>query len=176
MNKQHWNISQKDSSIYFKVKYLQISTIKGIFQKFRGNVFTDQYFSEPEVHLALDSASLETYNSTQNQTLRSNACLASSKYPSIDFHAINGCKLSSGKIWELTGNLSVRNISYPITMVVTLSHINNKDRIPNARFNLFGKINLHDFGFSNLAGKEISNEIQLFAEITLVKSSKPHSS
>ena len=169
--KSSWKITQADSSIHFKVKYLQISNLNGVFGKFRGHVNTDNRFEDAEISLVIEAGSVETLNPENNEYLRSSQCLAAARYPYIQFQSNGGCHQSAGKIWELTGELMVKTVRAPVTFIINHSAINQHDKIPNASFHLFGSIDRKEFDLGDGSNVDFGDEIQLRLEICLIKQS-----
>ncbi len=169
MKKQTWELAPKHSSIQFKVKYLQISNVTGYFQKFSGTVATDEFFSAPEVSLFIEADSIETHNDKWNDQLRSEEFFATDRYPQIRFTSRDGCRKSSGKIWEMTGLLTIKEVSHPVTLLINFSDIKEDRKRPTALFHLFGTFSRRDFGFDKMDEKEIGDEILLNAEVFLVR-------
>ncbi len=167
MKKQIWELAPKHSTIQFKVKYLQISNVTGYFQKFSGTVATDEFFSAPEVSLLIEASSIETHNNKWNEGLKE--LFAAELYPHISFTSKDGCLKSSGKIWEMSGLLTIKEISLPVTLLINFSDIKEDRKRPTALFHLFGTISRSDFGFDNMDEKEIGDEILLNAEVFLVR-------
>ena len=169
MKKQTWELAPKHSTIQFKVKYLQISNVTGYFHKFSGTVATDEFFSAPEISILIEANSIETYNDKWNDQLRSAEFFAPELYPQISFISSDGCRKRSGRIWEITGQLTIKETSRPVTLLINFSDIKEDRKRPTALFHLFGTINRRDFGFDKLDEKEIGDEILLNAEIFLVR-------
>lgn len=169
MKKYFWEISTKNSSVRFKVKYLQISNITGSFLKFHGRVEAEENFQNPSIKLIINAESIQTYNKASDRKIKSSLLLSTNNYPLIEFVSDSGCSQSIGKIWELTGELSVKNISKPVTMVINYSQIRYNAPSPTATFHLFGKISRSEFNIDYENGKDLSDDIFLTSEIHLIR-------
>lgn len=169
MKKHVWRISNKNSAIHFKAKYLRISSISGYFSKFKGTVVTEDFFKNPSVSLVIDSMSIETFDEKLDSILRSEAFFPKGKGQGIEFISMGGCKQSSGKIWELTGELVIEELRKPLTLIVNFSDIKEHLKRPVALFYLFGKIGLKEMGLGVFHEKGIGDEILLNAEIFMYK-------
>ena len=150
MKKVVWELSVKNSLIHFKVKYLRISNITGQFLKFKGEVIADEFFNHPQVHLFIDANSVGAI-----------------QHPVIEFNSVDGCRQSSGKIWELTGNVVANEMKSPLTLVVNFSDIKEGRRKPTANFHLFGKISRKRIGLVCTDEEDVSDELNIYAEIFL---------
>lgn len=169
MAKHVWEISNKYSTIHFKLKYFEISNIIGAFLKFSGKVITDEFFINSAITFNIEAGSVETLNMDRNAKLRSGGFLSAAKHPFIKFISVGGCKQSVGKIWEVTGDLTLKEITKPVTLVIHSSDVKKNIKKPVAIFRLFGKINRKDFEFGDFNDKEIGNDIHVNAEIYMVK-------
>jgi polyisoprenoid-binding protein YceI len=104
-----------------------------------------------------------------DSVLKSEAFFSKGKGHSIEFVSKGGCKQSSGKIWELTGELVIKELRKPLTLIVNYSDIKEHLKRPVALFYLFGKISLKEMGLGVFHEKGISDEILLNAEIFMFK-------
>src|SRR5258706_12002554 len=120
MPRYFWEIAEKQSVIFFKVKYLRFSNITGSFLKFIGSVVADDLFQDTEVTLHIEAGSVETHHAGHNMMLKGGQCLSVTDHPRITFHSVGGCKQSAGKIWELSGELTLKEYTTPLTLVVSL--------------------------------------------------------
>jgi polyisoprenoid-binding protein YceI len=169
MKKQTWELAPKHSTIQFKVKYLQISNVTGYFHKFSGTIATDEFFRAPEVSILIEADSIETYSDKWNARLRSEDFFATELYPQISFLSSDECRKSSGQIWEITGQLTIKKTSRPVTLLINFSDIKEDRKRPTALFHLYGTISRRDFGFDKMDEKEIGDEILLNAEVFLLR-------
>jgi polyisoprenoid-binding protein YceI len=168
MKKYVWDIITKKSSIHFKVKYLQISNISGYFARFKGEVITGEFFVNPEVSLIIETNSIETSDANWNKILKTDTSLAEQQHPYLSFNSRGGCNQSSGKIWELTGDLSVKHEKSQMTMVVSMSSIKKKSKNSVALFRLFGKVSRKSLGLSCME-EDVGDEVHVAAEIYLIR-------
>ncbi|MFA6083481.1 YceI family protein [Mucilaginibacter sp.] len=168
MKKSAWRFSANGSTIEFKIKYYKISNIAGCFAGFEGKVLADDSFIDVEVDLSLDVASINANNQRRNRKLRSRECLHIKQFPNVYFKALSGCKLSEGKIRELTGTLTIKDISREITLITNYSHIKKGNDVPTMVFSLFGCINRKDFMLL-MEDDKLDDEIHLSAQLEMTK-------
>ncbi|MDN3548875.1 YceI family protein [Mucilaginibacter aquaedulcis] len=145
MKKYMWKVLMDRSSIQVKVRYMKIGLIIADFKKFTGAIHAGDHFKNPEIQFSIDAGSVNTHDKGIDKQICSGRFLSVKNYPQILFSAINGCIPSSGGILELTGNLSVKAITRPITLVVNSSVLRVEERKNVASFNLFGSISMKDF-------------------------------
>jgi len=168
MKNSAWRFSANGSTIDFKIKYFTISNISGNFEDFWGTVNVQNDFADAQVELTLDTASINTNNDRRNKKIKSTPCLSAKAYPNLMFKASNGCKLSEGKIRELTGALTIKEVTREITVVINYSHLKRGQNSPVLIFSLFGCISRKDFNLS-MDDDKLDDEIFLSALLELVK-------
>ena len=172
MKEYIWEFSASNSWIRFKVAYMQIGQISGTFLRFHGTVVSDDLFTHPEVNLVIAVKSVETLNPLCNETMLSDSFLAAAGYPHIIYDSVGGCRQSVGKIWELTGDLTVKAAKLFMTLVISNRKINRSGDGMTAFFSLYGYISRKNFGLVYPSGeKDISDEIQISADIVLNRKS-----
>ena len=169
MQKALWRFSGNDSTIEFKIKYYKISNITGRFNDFRGSVAADEQFSYADISATIKSHSVDTSHEQTNRRLVSANCLDVLRHRAINFVAINGCKRSEGNIREITGFLTIKDLTAEITLVVNYSTVKKGPQGPIMVFGLFGTLNKQDFNIS-VRDDNMDSSIQITAKIALVKS------
>lgn len=170
MKKYSWNISNENSSIQFKVKYYKISNIIGSFLRFSGMIVADESFKDPEISVAIEANSIQTWDKNLNAIIRSDSYLDAEKFPDIIFTSSQGCQPSAGGIQELTGDLNIRGIIHPVTMIINFSEIKKDLNAPIAIFHLFGKISLKDFQLGRQTDERVNDQILIYTEMNLYRS------
>lgn len=141
------------------------------FKTFRGEIISEKGFVNPEINLSIDTESLTTQNKGLDRKISSRPFLFKERYPQILFSSIKGCSLSSGGIWELNGNISIKHISRTVTMVINSSDIRKREDRQAASFNLFGTISLNDFEIGKNHNGSPEDMLSVNALIYLEKSS-----
>jgi polyisoprenoid-binding protein YceI len=162
-----WEISAASSFIEFSFKYYEIGLVKGNFKRFDGEIFAGNLFDNPEISVRLDADSVSTHNRECDHRLMSSAFLSTRQFPLIVFHAFHGCRLSAGGIQELTGDLTIRNVTNKITLLVTFSEIKNLRKEISAQFALTTSFFLSDYGFESGEGV-FGNQINVIMRLILI--------
>jgi polyisoprenoid-binding protein YceI len=171
-----WSIDVLHSEIAFKVKHLMISTVSGKFNQFEAVVETasDDSFDGAKVSFSADVQSITTGNDQRDGHLKSDDFFNAESFPKINF--TNGIlkKLDSGDL-VLTGDLSIREVSKPISLEVVYSGMMT-DFYGNqkAGFEAKGQINRKDFNLkwsatTEAGGVVVSDEVKLALDIQLQK-------
>src|SRR5690606_25023517 len=152
-----WNLDKAHSEIEFRVRHMMISSVKGFFQDFNITMSGDpQDISTASIRIAIPTSSINTKNEQRDQHLRGEDFFDSNQFPEITFESTAIKKLNDGK-YDVTGNLTIRNITKPTTFHVEVGGV-AKDPWGNEKigFAFNGRINREDFGRSEerRVGKE----------------------
>lgn len=170
-----WAFDPAHSELQFKVKHLLITTVTGSFQEFNGSVESDDdQFEHAKVDFSTSIHSLTTNNVQRDEHLKGADFFEADKYPNLHFTS-KGFSKKSGDDYELTGDLTIKDQTHPVTLQVSYNGI-AKDPWGNikAGFELQGKINRKDFGLTwnaltEAGGMVVSDEVKLHGNIQLVK-------
>jgi len=172
--KTAWKLDPTHTTVEFSAKHLMISTVKGRITDIEGTIYTNE--NDPKsssVEATLKAASIDTRTDQRDQHLRSADFLHVEQYPEIKFRStrIEGSKQE----FKLTGDLTIRDVTRPITLDVTFEG-QTKDPWGGERvgFSASGKIDRRDFGLTwNLlletGGLTVGNEIKINLEVEAVK-------
>jgi len=170
-----WSLDTMHSELGFKIKHLMISSVSGSFSKFDVQTETAaDDFSDAKVTATVDVTSINTNNAQRDEHLRNADFFETDKHPEITFKSTKVKKLDRDS-FELTGDLTIREITKPVTLAVEYNGT-AKDPWGNlkAGFTVTGKINRKDFGISYNAvmetgGVMLGEDVKINAEIQLVK-------
>jgi polyisoprenoid-binding protein YceI len=171
-----WKLDPAHTLVEFSAKHLMISTVKGRIAGVDGVINIDE--NEPTnstVEATLDAKTLDTRIEQRDQHLRSGDFLDVEKYPVITFKStdIQGDEQN----FKLTGDLTIRDITRPITLDVTFEG-RTKDPWGGERvgFSATGKFDRRDYGLTwnvvlESGGLTVSNDIKIQLELEAVKQS-----
>jgi len=170
-----WKIDPAHSEIQFKVKHLMITTVTGYFRTFDLTVETenDDFTTASHIEFTADIESIDTNNQQRDTHLKSPDFFNAEQHSQLKF--IGKKYESSGDSAKLHGDLTIRDVTKPITVNVDFGGIVvDPYGQTKAGFTVEGKINRKDFGLSWDAVTEagqvvVSNEIRLHGEIQVVK-------
>jgi polyisoprenoid-binding protein YceI len=170
-----WAIDPSHSKVAFKVKHLMISNVLGNFKEFEGQVNSDENdFSGAVVNFSLNTASIDTEIADRDAHLKSADFFDAEKYPKITF-AGTGMKDLGDDMYELTGDLTIKEVTKPLTLTVEFGGVMS-DPWGNVKagFSINGKINRKDFGLNWNAALEaggvlVGEEVKISGDVELVK-------
>jgi polyisoprenoid-binding protein YceI len=145
-----WVIDPMHSEVQFKVKHLVISTVSGFFKSFGGSLTTENDdFQDAKISFSLDIDSIDTNQSQRDAHLKSADFFDAEKYPHITFESASFKKTGEDDEYKLTGNLTVKNITKPVTLNAEFGG-STTDFYGNVKagFEVTGKISRKEFGLT----------------------------
>jgi len=174
MNTTKWALDPTHSEITFKVKHMMFTNVSGSFEKFEIIANTDgDDFSKSIISFSADVDSISTKSIDRDNHLKGPDFFDAANFPLMKFAATNYEK--GTYIDKLTGNLTIRDVTKPITLDIENGGI-AKDPWGNLKtgFSLTGKINRRDFGLTwnatlDNGGILVGEEVTISAEIQLIK-------
>ncbi|MDN5284404.1 MAG: polyisoprenoid-binding protein [Mucilaginibacter sp.] len=171
--KSTWVIDPIHSEVQFKVKHLAISTIAGTFKIFNGEVISpNENFDNAEISLVIDANSIYTNQEARDGHLKGAEFFDTAQFPQISF---NGLLQKQADDYELTGNLTIRQITRHIVLQTAFTGTGKgRNGDTRAGFEVNGKINRKDYGLTwtmltETGGLMIGEEIKLHFDIQLIK-------
>ena len=172
--KTTWKLDPSHTLVEFSAKHLMITTVKGRFTDVEGFIHADDKdIKNSSVEATLKAATIDTRTEQRDNHLRSADFLEVEKYPEIKFRStrIEGSKQE----FKLTGDLTIRGVTRPITLDVTFEG-QTKDPWGGERigFSASGKIDRRDFGLTwnvmlEAGGLTVGNDIKINIEVEAVK-------
>jgi len=141
-----WNFDKAHTKVEFTVQHLVISEITGNFKIFDGTVSSPaDDFSGSKINFAVDIASINTDNEMRDNHLKSDDFFNAEKFPKMTFSSTSFKKVSGNK-YQLNGNLTIRDITKPVTFDVTYNGtVNDPWGNTKAGFKLKGEVNRFDY-------------------------------
>ncbi|HQW86526.1 MAG TPA: YceI family protein [Flavobacteriales bacterium] len=169
-----WAIDPSHSEIQFKVKHLMISTVTGSFKEFGAEVELEgDDLNNALVSFWANTDSIFTNDEKRDGHLRSGDFFDSEKFPKLSFKSTRF--EGSGSTWKLTGDLTIKDVTRPVTLDVEWSG-QAKDPWGNTKagLNLSGTLDRKAFGLTWNAALEaggvlVSDEVRILAEVQLAK-------
>lgn len=166
-----WKSDPTHSSVEFSVRHLMISTVKGRFNQFEITLEGDpENLPGAKVNVSIDVASIDTMTADRDNHLRSADFFDVENHPKITF-ASTSIKSVGGNEYEVTGDLTIRGVTRPVTLKVVYEG-SGKDPWGGERaaFSVSGRLNRKDFGLTwntvletggVLVGEEVKVELQV---------------
>lgn len=118
MAPQTWQIDRAHSDIFFTVRHMVISKVRGRFQKWDGTLsYDEQNPINSHVEITIDAASIDTNEPKRDAHLRSADFLNAEKHPSLIFKSTKVEAKGTDK-FLLHGTLTIRDITKPVAIEV----------------------------------------------------------
>lgn len=170
-----WKIDAQHSTISFIARHMLITNVKGTFDSFDGEVtIVGDKLENAKAHAKIKAASINTGVGDRDTHLKSDDFFNAEQYPEISFESTGFEKIKEDH-FEMKGNLSIREITKPVSFNVEFGGI-IKDPYGNDRmgFSLEGTINRFDFNLKwnallEAGGAVVGAQIRIFADVSLVR-------
>lgn len=170
-----WGVDAVHSNVKFTVTHLVISEVDGTFKVFDGSMTaTKEDFSDAKINFSVDVNTINTDNEMRDGHLKSDDFFNAEKFAKMNFSSTSFKKVSGNK-YELKGNLTIRDITKPVTLEVTYGGT-VKDPYGNVKagFKAKGKIKRFDYGLkwnaaTEAGGAVVGDEVEILCNIQMVK-------
>jgi polyisoprenoid-binding protein YceI len=170
-----WKIDPAHSEIQFKARHLMITTVTGHFSSYSLLVETEDndFTKATKIEFSADPNSIITGEKGRDDFLKSTDFFDTAEHSLIIF---KGTKLEkSGEDYRLSGALTIKGITKPITLDVEYGGIAvDSYKQTKAGFSITGKLSRKEFGLTWNAVTEAGNllvgdEVKLSCEVQLIK-------
>jgi polyisoprenoid-binding protein YceI len=173
MSAQTWTIDKAHSDIFFTVRHMVITKVRGRFLKWDGTLVLDeQDWTKSRVEVAIEAASISTSDEKRDGHLKSADFLDVEKFPKLTFKSTKVEKASGDKL-KVTGDLTIRDVTKSVTIDAELLG-KAKDPWGNNKIAFNGKVAIQreEFGAKwnqaletggLLVGKEVDIDLELQA-------------
>lgn len=170
-----YNIDPSHSLIEFSVKHMMVTTVKGRFTKFQGDVEIDEANpANSRVDVTIDTTSVSTGDANRDGHLRSADFFEPEKYPTITFHSTKVEPLS-GEKYRVTGDFTMHGVTRELSFDITREGVtkNMKGEALQA-FSATLSLSRKDFGLEwNVAlesgGWLVSDLVKISLEVEVVE-------
>lgn len=167
-----WVIDPSHSSVEIVARHMVISKVRGRFAGFSGTIVVAERPEDSSVDFVIDAASIHTADEKRDGHLRSGDFLETDTYPEITFRSTSVQAAGRKGHWSVTGDLTVRDVTLPITVDVELEGVGSAYGGPRAVFSADFEVDREEFGLTwNMAleaggvlvGKQLKIELNLQA-------------
>src|ERR1700730_10540071 len=171
-----WVVDKTHSNVKFAVTHLVISEVEGYFKIFDGSMETNKPdFSDAKISFSVDINSINTDNENRDKHLKSDDFFNAEKFPQMKFESTAFTPLGNNK-YKLTGNLTIRDVTKPVTFDVTYGGTANMGSTVKSGFRAKTTVNRFDYNLKwdkateaggLVVGKDV--DITVNAELNQVK-------
>lgn len=168
-----WKFDASHTNVGFSIPHLKVSTVKGRFNEVSAKVSLDDAdLTKSEVSVDINAASIDTGDAKRDEHLKGPDFFDVKKFPKLTFKSTKLVK--AGPSYKLTGNLTIRDVTKPVTLDATLSAPVKTPWGTHARaVTVTGKVNRTDSGLKwnkvlDAGGLVVGEEVTLniSAEVT----------
>jgi polyisoprenoid-binding protein YceI len=170
-----WQLDPYHTQVEFSARHLGMMTVRGHFAEVSTKGDIDPAHPEnATVEATIQTASIRTNNETRDNDVRSETFLDVQNYPEMTFLSTSVEPAGQDR-WKLTGDLTIKGITHPVTLDVTKYGEFNDPGMLGHRiaYGATTKINRKDFGLTfnvMLDGRfVVSDEISITIEGELVE-------
>jgi polyisoprenoid-binding protein YceI len=140
-----WQIDQSHSNVKFTVTHMVVSEVEGAFKKFDGTIeYAASNLSDAKVNFTVDVNSVDTDNEKRDGHLKGDDFFNAEKYPQMKFASTSFTPVS-GKKYKMVGNLTIRDVTKPVTFDVTYNGSVTNGGKSKAGFKATTTINRFDY-------------------------------
>ncbi|MEP0262426.1 YceI family protein [Dokdonia sp.] len=151
-------IDTEQSTIAFSITHMGLLTVEGHFTGFTGSMIIDSQKELKDIQSIISVHSIDTGDTSRDQTLRSEAYLHASKHPQITF---NATQITTDTI---TGILQIKEVKKEIHLPYIFLNTKNTDAIGIRMTTTLSRSDFKlDFGAMNmLIGDTIKIELTIY--------------
>jgi polyisoprenoid-binding protein YceI len=174
-----WTLDAAHREVGFAVKHMMISTVKGRIPAIQGNLRLDE--SRPAsstVGVDFDVASIDTGTPMRDDHLRAADFFDVAQFPKMTFRSteVRGDSLDDGAEFQLVGELTIREVTRPVTLDVTVGG-RGRDPFGNDRIAFVAetKLDRREFGLNYNAALEtggvlVGHDVKITIELQAIRS------
>ena len=169
-----WSIDNSHSSVGFSVTHMLISTVEGSFSGFEGTAETNPEGQLTGLQGKVSVVSVDTDSEKRDAHLTQPDFFDAAKFPEMTFQSTS--VKADGKGYAVTGNLTIRDVTKPVTLAFTELKGPVSDPWGNVKVGTTatGRINRQDFGVSwskslDTGGAVVSDEVDIELRLELKK-------
>jgi polyisoprenoid-binding protein YceI len=166
--KSAWRVDPSQSTIAFKAGYMILGVIAGEFRDFEGSVLFADSFEEMELEIIVHTRSMTSFHQQRDQGILSASGFDADTWPVIRFVSNDCRRISSGGLFEMRGLLSIRGITGPQEIMVSLASFDAGTAEVVVKFS--GNLNRSDFGLGDASTPEqdnVADAVNFFGEVLL---------
>ena len=170
-----WKIDPAHSHIQFSVRHMMISTVRGEFENFEGDIDFDQKNPEnSSAYIKIDAGSINTGENDRDNHLRSADFLDAEQYPYIIFESkrVANTGEESGRI---TGDMTIHGVTKEVVLDVKFQGLAKSPwGTTSAGFSASTGINRKDWDLTwnqalETGGVLVGDKIKIDIEVELIE-------
>jgi len=164
------NIDQSHTNVGFSIRHF-VTPVKGEFKEVKGTIAYDtENPSQSKVEVTIPTASINTNHEKRDGHLRSADFFDAENNPTITFVSKSIALDAKTKKGTMTGDLTMRGVTKPVTLDVEMLGIMGTGPGKVAGFTARGKVNRKDYGISwnrtlDQGGTMLADDVDLIIDV-----------
>jgi polyisoprenoid-binding protein YceI len=144
-----WNLDAQHSSLAFETRHAVVTRMWGRFRQSSGVFHIAERPEDSSVEVTIDAASIDTTHPTADEHLRGEHYLDVENFPTLTFRSSSVRHLGDNN-WEVVGDLTIRDITRPVTLAATFNGAVPVAYGPKAKlgFTATGRIDRRDYAMT----------------------------
>ena len=166
-----WSLDKAHTKLGFAVSHMMVSETSGDFKKYEVKLTAkDETFVDATIDATIDVNSINTDQADRDAHLKREDMFDAAKFPTITFKSTSFKKVD-GKKYKVEGNLTMKGVTKPIVMDVTLMGVidNPMMKKRDAGFKFSTIIKRADFGVGNVPAAVVGDEITIAGSMEFFK-------
>lgn len=177
LTKTKWGIDKAYCNFGFRVKYLMITWVKGVFREANVTVYTDEEdFLTSNIEVRIEAASIDTGDEERDALLKGPDFFDVDNHKHIVFIGKKLEKKDMDDHYYLSGALSIKGIAFPVKLDVEYEgSMKDPWGAEKAGFLVTGSISRREWDLTwniplETGGVLVGDEVKISCEVHLVKS------
>lgn len=167
-----WVVDKGHSNVKFSVTHMVVAETEGYFKIFDGSMEnTKPDYSDAKIAFTVDVTSINTDNERRDQHLKSDDFFNAEKFPQMKFESTS-MQPAGGNKYKLNGNLTIRDVTKPITFDVTYGGELKTSRGTTIGFKALGIINRFDYNLkwdraTETGGLVVGKDVEIIVKLEM---------
>ena len=159
----NWGVDKSHAKLGFGITHMMLAEVSGDFKVYDASITsTKDDFSDAVFEVSADIASINTENEGRDKDLVSEKYFNATAFPKLTFKSTSFKKVDGNK-YKLTGDLTIKGITKPVDLDVTIAGPVTNPRGTKIGIKASGTFKRTDFGIGAAGGAMLSEEITLIA-------------
>ncbi len=142
-----WTIDPTHTQAEFVARHLMVTKVRGGFDDIAGTIVVADDPSDSKVEVVIQMASVSTGTADRDAHLTSEDFFDVERYPTMTF--VSTSVEPSGSSWKLSGDLTVRDVTRPVTLDFEFLGISTDPwGNPKAAFSASAELDREDWGLT----------------------------
>ena len=156
----NYGIDTNHSQLGFSIRHLEISVIRGTFDRYSGALYVGDDLASTVVAIEAEMASINSGNRDRDEHMYSSDWFDVGNHPQMSFRSTSIVEAPGG--YTMTGDLTIKSVTHPVTFNAIYNGSNTfpMDQSTHFGFEASGSISRSSFGVS-YAIPLLSDEVKL---------------